>query len=218
MSQTTVSARKTTDRLLACGIVAGPLYVAVVLGQVLTRDGFDLTRHSASILANGDQGWIQIANFLVSGALTIAAAIGLRRALTAGAGRTWGPRMLGLFGVGLLGAAVFRADPALGFPAGTPADYNAVSWHGVLHLLVGLVGFIGLIAACLVVAHRFRTHGHRGLAAYSTTSGLLFGAAFVGIAAGAGRPVFTVGFAVAVVIGWAWVSVTSAYVRSHGDI
>ncbi|MPZ95157.1 MAG: DUF998 domain-containing protein [Propionibacteriales bacterium] len=218
MSQTTVSTQRTTDRLLACGIAAGPLYIAVVLGQVLTRDGFDLTRHSASILANGDQGWIQISNFLVAGALTIAAAVGLRRALGEGTGRTWGPRMLGLFGVGLLGAAVFRADPALGFPVGTPADYNEVSWHGMLHLVVGAVGFIGLIAACLIVARRFRSRGRRGLAAYSTTSGVLFGAAFVGIAAGAGRPAFTVGFAVAVVIGWAWVAVTSAYVRSHGDI
>jgi hypothetical protein len=36
------------------------LYIAVVLIQALTRDGFDLTRHPARLLSNGDVGWVQI--------------------------------------------------------------------------------------------------------------------------------------------------------------
>jgi hypothetical protein len=50
----------TTRALLTCGVVTGPLYIAVVLIQALTRDGFDLTRHPASLLSNGDVGWVQI--------------------------------------------------------------------------------------------------------------------------------------------------------------
>ena len=39
-------------------------------------------------------GWIQTTNFVVSGLLSIAAAVGLRRTLT-GRGRNWAPRLLG---------------------------------------------------------------------------------------------------------------------------
>jgi len=50
----------TTPALLICGVVAGPLYIVVVAIQALTRDAFDLTRHPASLLSNGDVGWVQI--------------------------------------------------------------------------------------------------------------------------------------------------------------
>ena len=71
-----------TKRLLTCGIVAGPLYIILGLIQMAIRPGFDITRHSLSLLANGDLGWIQILNFLVTGILLIAGAIGMKRALT----------------------------------------------------------------------------------------------------------------------------------------
>jgi Protein of unknown function (DUF998) len=192
-------------RLLACGIVAAPLYVAVVLAQALTRDGFDLTRHPASLLANGDLGWIQTTNFVVSGALSILAAVGLRSALT-GRGRTWAPRLLAMYGVGLLLAATFPADPAAGFPVGTPADYAEISSRGVGHFVAGTIGFSGLIAACFVMAAHFRSIGRTAWARYSTATGALFTASFVGLMAGAGKPVTIVGFGVAVLIGWTWIA------------
>ena len=73
-----------TKSLLGYGVIAGPIYVLAVAAQMATRDGFDPTRHAASQLANGDLGWIQIATFLVTGAMTIAAAVGVRRALGTG--------------------------------------------------------------------------------------------------------------------------------------
>ena len=48
-----------------------------------------------------------------------------------------------------------RADPGLGFPPGTPADASTLSWHGMVHLIVGTVSFLSLIAACFVFARRF---------------------------------------------------------------
>lgn len=67
MAMTTYSPDNRTRWLLICGIVAGPFYMALAMGQALIREGFDLMRHSVSLLSNGDLGWIQIANFLVSG-------------------------------------------------------------------------------------------------------------------------------------------------------
>ena len=45
-----------TTRLLACGIVAGPLFLAAWLLQAFTRDGFDPTRHPLSLLSLGELG------------------------------------------------------------------------------------------------------------------------------------------------------------------
>lgn len=204
-----------TNRLLTCGIVAGPLYVAVSLGQALTREGFDLTRHSWSLLANGDLGWIQITNFVVAGLLVIAAAVGLGRALAPGRGARWAPRLLGAYGVSLIGAGAFRADPAAGFPVGTPPDQNAVSWHGMLHLAVGAVGFLCLIAACFVLAGRFTRDGRRTWAIYSRVTGVVFLAGFVGIASGQGNPATIIAFVVAVLVMWGWVSAVSAHFSSR---
>jgi hypothetical protein len=42
---------RVTRSLLGHGVLAGPVYVVASLTQALTRDGFDLTRHSWSLLA-----------------------------------------------------------------------------------------------------------------------------------------------------------------------
>src|SRR6266702_7879279 len=120
--QVTHSITKLTRALLICGLIAGPFYIVVGLIQALTRPGFDLLRHDLSLLANGDLGWIQVTNLVLTGLLVGAFAIGMRRALSAGLGRTWGPILLGVYGLGLIGAGFFTADPAFGFPPGTPAD------------------------------------------------------------------------------------------------
>jgi Protein of unknown function (DUF998) len=109
-----------TKSLLGYGVIAGPIYVLAVAGQMATRDGFDPTRHAASQLANGDFGWIQIATFLITGAMTIAAAVGVRRALGTGRIAAWASPLLGAYGAGLVVAGIFRADPSDGFPPGTP--------------------------------------------------------------------------------------------------
>lgn len=62
-------AERITRSLLGYGIIAGPMYVLISLGQAVTRDGFDLVRHEWSLLANGSFGWIQSANLVLSGAM-----------------------------------------------------------------------------------------------------------------------------------------------------
>src|SRR3954451_13607391 len=147
-----------TRSLLGYGMIAGPCYVVVSLAQALTRDGFRLDRHAWSLLENGRPGWIQITNFVLTGLMTVAAAAGLRRALPAGRTRTWAPPLIGVYGASLVGAGIFRADPARGFPVGTP-EVTAVSWHGTLHFTLGGIGFLCLIAACLVLGAHFARNG-----------------------------------------------------------
>ena len=203
---TSTNDAKLTKALLTCGISAGPLYIIVGLIQMAIRPGFDITRHSLSLLANGALGWIQILNFLATGMLLIAGAVGVKRALQSGPGSLWAPRMLGLYGLGLVGASIFSADPALGFPLGTPLENNPISWHGLLHFVVGTIGFIGFIAACFIFARRFKSLQNLGWAWYTLITGILFLASFVGIASGSQGP-FSVFFAIAVVLGFIWISV-----------
>ncbi len=197
--------------LLACGIVAGPLYVLVGALEALTRPGFDPLRHDLSLMANGDFGWIHSGLLIVTGMLVVASAVGMRYALRDGLASTWAPRLIALYGIGLIGAGIFAADPAYGFPLGTPADAHDVSVHGLMHLLSGSIGFVGFIAACFVVARRFSARKQRGWAVYSRVTGVVFAAAFVGIASGSQQggiisTVVILAFTAAVVLGWAWLS------------
>jgi hypothetical protein len=205
---------KLTRALLSCGVVAGPLYIIVGVIEILTRPGFDPTRHDLSLMSNGDWGWIHISLLILTGLLTIAGAVGMRRVLHGSRGGTWGPLLIGLYGLGLIGAGIFSADPALGFPPGTPADAHTISWHGLGHIISGSVGFLGLIAACFVFARRFSALKQRGWAAYSVATGVIFFAAFAGIASGSNNvgvitTVVILAFSVAVVLAWAWISVLS---------
>lgn len=194
--------RPGTAALLAAGVVAGPFYVTVSLTQALTRSGFGLTRHPWSALANGDLGWIQVANLMVTGLLVIAFAVGVRRVQTDGRASRWAPRLVGLYGLSLVAAGIFRADPVEGFPLGTPAT-TTISAHGLLHLTAGAVGFGCLTAACVLLARRFAPTS-RAWAIWTGGAGIVFLGAFVGIASGAGSRTTVAVFVVAVLIIWTW--------------
>jgi hypothetical protein len=157
--------RRSARRLLACGLLAGPVLLGVGLAQVFTRDGFDLDRHALSQLALGPWGFVQIVNFLVTGVLVIAAARGLRGALGPGRGTVWGPRLLAAFGAGMLIAGVFVADPAFGFPVGTPDGPGSISWHGALHGVGFVVAMVSWAAAMIVLARGCTARGDRAQAA-----------------------------------------------------
>jgi hypothetical protein len=206
-SGATLETTRPTRALLACGVVAGPLFVAVALLQALTRDGFDPGRHPLSLLSLGELGWIQIANFVVAGLLSVAFAVGLRRVLHPGRGGTWGPLLVGAYGVGLIGGGVFIADPGAGFPPGAPAGApEQLSWHGILHDVAHVLAFLALIAACFVLARRFAALGQRGWATYCVATGV----ALLGLMAWPDRDTVLVQLAVAIVLGWAWLSVLAA--------
>ena len=196
-----------TRSLLGYGVLAGAFYLVVGLAQAVTRDGYDLTRHDLSLLANGPYGWIQIANLILTGLMVIVAAVGVRRAMRPGPAPSWGPALLAGYGVGLVGAGVFVADPMQGFPPGTPDGPPAmVSTAGLLHLVFAAVGFACLVAACFVFAHRFARRGRAGWAWYSRATGLVFLAGFAGIASGSDSPAVVLGFWFAVVVAWAWLA------------
>ncbi|WP_030761938.1 DUF998 domain-containing protein [Streptomyces griseus] len=151
------------SRAALCGVVAGPLFLAAGIAQGLARDGFTFTRNAISQLALGEAGWVQTVSFLLTGALLAGAAAGLRKVLRGEPGGTWGPVLVGVFGLSFWVAAGFPADAGAGFPAGA-AEETVMSGHGAVHMAGGMVGHLALCAAFVVLGRAFAARGLRGWA------------------------------------------------------
>ncbi|MFI7444660.1 DUF998 domain-containing protein [Nonomuraea indica] len=162
---------KRTRLFLAGGAVGTPLFFAVALAQIPAADGFELGPHMISQLAAGELGWIQVAGFTVTGVLFLLTAVGVRRTLTDGPGRTWLHRLVAVFGAGLIAAGVLVADPAAGFPVGAAAE---TTWHGIGHGVAAMVSGIALAGATLVLARRDLAQGRRARAAAGVAVTLVY--------------------------------------------
>jgi Protein of unknown function (DUF998) len=196
------AADRATRVLVTAGAVAGPLFVVVGLVQAVTREGFDLTRHPLSLLSLGDRGWVQIANFIIAGVLMLAFAVGTRRSLGEGPGGRAAPVLFALYGVGLVLGGAFTADPALGFPMGTPDGYPTEwTFHGTMHAFAAPLAFLALVAVTFVVAHRLTWEGHRPAAVWSRVIGVVCLVLCIPFGPAASMRLF-----VGVALGFAWIT------------
>ena len=163
-----------TRQFLLAGAVFAPLFYGVFILQMLTREGFDITKHPISALSLGDLGWIQSINFIVAGMLALLLAVGLRNVLVGGKGGTWAPILTGIFSMGIILAGLFATDPAFGFPVGTPNSMpTAMSSHAIVHSVGFYSAFTALIAACFVLARRFKIEKDTLWARYSIAIGVI---------------------------------------------
>lgn len=181
--------------LLACGLFVAPVFYVFAIVQLLIRPDFDIRVQPISFLSLGELGWIQVLSFIITGALAIFCAWGLRTYLQGQRGGTWGPVLVGLFGIGMILAGIFRPDP-LPVEGSTPS----MTVSGMLHMIAFFVAFPSLIAACFVFMRRFIALKQTGFAVYCAATAVavpvLMGAsaaqpAWVGvIVAGAGLVLF----------------------------
>ncbi len=162
--------------LLACGIIAPLLNIVVVLVLGAVRPGYNAWKVPDSNLELGEGGWIQITNYLLTGALLLAFAAGMRLRLPTGRGSTWGPILLGVYGFTFVAIGPILPDPSLGYPAGAS---TASTVHGTIHILLGLLQFTSLIAACFVLSRRDEEPKTIGWHRYSVATGLLVAASYI---------------------------------------
>lgn len=208
---------------MACGVAGPVLFVVAFLVEGATRPDYDAVRHPVSALSIGPPGWSQATNFVVTGLLILAYAIGLRLASRRPGGGIAAPLLVGLVGLGLIGAGFFVTDPISGYPPGTvpmvPAESR--SWHGVAHDLCSTPVFTALPVACFVLAYRFGRIGRRGWMLASVLVGVVFLVCFVMTSLGFAQ---TAGFVsvggllqrVTLIIGFGWLAVVAAFLLRHG--
>lgn len=215
-----------TRVLLAGGLIGTVLFVVVFLIEGATRPDYSAWRNFVSQLSLSDQGWEQVANFIVFGVLCVGFAVGVRRALGTGKGSAGGPVALGIMGIGLIMAGIFPTGPALGYP-NVPEAFTATHPRGIVHGLAGLVTFISLTVACFILARRFSgDQAWRGWALYSTVTGIVVVVSFIasnvtGVLDMSGvMPDAPNGLLqrVAIIAGWGWMALLAARLLRGGPL
>jgi hypothetical membrane protein len=211
---------RTGSDLLLAGAAGAVLTVATFTIGGALRPGYDPVRHYVSQLSLGPGGWVQVANFLVTGALMLVLAVGLRRRLAPNAGGLFGPILLATFGLGPVGAGLFPADPGLnGFPPGTSIPPDSPTFDFRVHIVSAIVVFCSLPAAALVLARRFRRDGRPGWATYSVATGVLVRLLWAGstiLIVDGSAPIDAIGGLVQrgyLVLGFGWVAAVALRLR-----
>lgn len=171
LNSETSAARSSTASLLRCGVLAGPLFLAIFAIQLILRPDFHFTRTEPSLLSLGPLGWIQITNFILGGLLVIAGALGIRRMLRASKGGLMAPLFLMIFSAGQIGAGIFLVDP--------PPSNPPVSIHGMLHVVCGVISFLALMLASFVFVRVFLALKLRAWALLCAFVGLLLITSFL---------------------------------------
>jgi hypothetical protein len=167
----------TVKVLLVCGLIGPILFIILFLIEGATRADYSPLRQPVSSLSIGELAWTQIMNFLITGSLLVAFAAGLRLVLSSSRGTTWGPLLIGLVGLGLIGSGIFVTDPLNGYPPGTPPIPVDRTVHGILHDIFGIPVFLGLPIACFVFGRYFGRISEPRWKVYS----MLTGAAMFGV-------------------------------------
>lgn len=203
-----------TRFLIAGGAIGPLLFIIAILIEGATRPGYNAWHNYGSSLSLGELGWMQIANFLICGLLTLCFAVGLRQVLRTGRSSVGGPIMLGIFGVALIIAGIFVTDPSLGYPVGTHSS-GPQTLHGTIHGVAGLIAFSSLAIASFVMARRFAGDPNwKGWALYSFITSALIAVFFIattvvsaldenGVLPGSPTGLLQ---RIAIIVGWGWVT------------
>jgi hypothetical membrane protein len=157
------------------GIIGPVLFTAAYMAQEYFRgDEYSPVAEPVSALEAGPNGWVQQANFVVFGLLTIAFAVGLHRGIRQSRAGVVGPALMVVSGIGLLLAAAFpmREDAA------------GVTYDPGGHFVAGIMFFGTSAAALIVLSQRLaRDPRWQGIAMYVRVAGGLGVASFVAMGA-----------------------------------
>jgi hypothetical membrane protein len=141
--------------LIACGFAAPIVFVGTFLIEGATRPGYDAWAEFVSLLSLGNDGWMQVADFLASGWLLLGFSVAVLQAVRVGAAPRPAPIVFSTMGLGLVAAGAFPTDVV-----DTP-----LSLHGELHYVATAVVAGSMAAACLLEWHDGRHDPGRRLSA-----------------------------------------------------
>lgn len=161
-----VSRRRWVGLAAVSGMAGAVLFVAAFTIQAWMYPGYSWTGMFVSELSLGPHGWIQILNFLLTGALLLVFGRGLRASFSAGAASLAGPLLVQVLGVCLMVSGPYTTDPSA--LSGPP------SAHGLVHGIFGALFFTLAPVCCFVFYRRFRRDpAWRTLAGWTLAAGVL---------------------------------------------
>jgi hypothetical protein len=206
-----------TKRLLLCGPIGCIVFITLFLIQGVIRESYFPFRFPISSLSIGEFGWIQITNFIISGSLIFLFAFGLRQAATSLKGIIWISRLIGVVGLGLVGAGICSTDPVYGYPITEPLRLAQFTLHGHLHDFFSLFVFICSPIACFKFYNRFKDYGNASWATYSLISGIGILVMFILAAIGFKQTPGFVDYAgifqrLSIIIGCAWIALLAIHI------
>lgn len=126
------------------GITAPLLFGLLVFVAGLLRPGYDHVADYISELGAGPNAWIMNADFMLTGLMLVAFALGLAKALRTGRSARIGPILVGIFGSGVFAAGIFSCDP------GCPSSGGSLSQQ--MHDLVSVTAFVAIMIAPIIVS------------------------------------------------------------------
>jgi Protein of unknown function (DUF998) len=146
-------------------MAAAVFFVGVFSVDGWNRIGYDPLSMFVSELSLGAHGWVQIVNFLVTGALVVAFGRGLAVHFGSGPASRAGPLLVQIIGISLMASGPFTTDPS--------ALFDQVSVHGLVHGVFGAVVFSLAPISCFVFYRRFhRDPIWRALAGWTLAVGV----------------------------------------------
>ncbi len=137
-------------------LVGVALYVVLDMVVQLLPPHYSPIRQAESDLGVGPYGWLMSVNFMVRGALTLAAATAIAGAFPAASRPRFGLALLWVFGVGSALLAFFPTD-ILDDPRLVP--HPVATPHGEIHLLLALIAFIAAPFGALLISFRVERAG-----------------------------------------------------------
>lgn len=160
--------KRTYNPLLFCGLVAPVIFISSFLIQGMFKKGYDSLRHPISSLSIGENGWIQVLTFIVTGTLMLIFSVEIQsrlkdKLLTV---------VLVLTGIGLIASGIFTTDPLFGYPANEPNISKEFSVQGKLHSIFALLVFIGIPILCFRMSSYFNLLHKQAWRYYSIVTGI----------------------------------------------
>lgn len=148
------------------GIIGPVLFVTVFTVEGWSRSDYHPRSMFVSELSLGPDGWVQIVNFVISGALLVVFGRALAPSLRSRPAGGAGPLLLQIIGLSLMASGPFVTDPS--------ALFDQHSIHGVIHGVFGAVVFSLAPVTCFVFYRRFRRDpAWRGFAAWTLAVGVV---------------------------------------------